>query len=226
MHTETKAIAFDLDGVLVDSVPIHIEAWRGALDMRGIRLPDRQLAQCVGITSPAFAAKLEEWGVVLPDRAQVIETKRQIFRRASATRVIPVRGADRLLRYLAPRLPLALCTMARAQEVDLTLDRCDWRQLFRLVLTCDDVSAPKPDPAIYLTATASLGLMPWQVVALEDSPVGIAAARSAGIRVVGVATTCSAVHLLDAGAECVVDDLDVPELRATLCGKHEPPMPL
>jgi beta-phosphoglucomutase len=217
LHRDTKAIAFDLDGVLVDSVPIHIEAWRGALDIHGVRLPDWQLEQCIGITSPAFGAKLEEWGVALANLAEVVETKRRIFQRASATRVIPVRGADRLLRELAPQLPLALCTMARPQEVEMTLERCNWRLLFRLVLTCDDVSAPKPDPAIYLSAAAALGLTPGQMVALEDSAVGIAAACSAGFRVVGVATTCSAVHLLDAGAEFVVDDLDAPELRATLC---------
>jgi beta-phosphoglucomutase len=90
--------------------------------------------------------------------------------------------------------------------VEPILVALDLAEHFCVQVTGRDVRRGKPDPEVYLTTAARLGMAPGACVVFEDAPVGIEAARRAGMRVVGVATTCHAGTLQAAGARVVVPD--------------------
>ncbi len=99
-------------------------------------------------------------------------------------------------------VPKALGTNAEPANVDFVLDTAQLRPFFQTIVDGMQVEFPKPHPEIYLTAAARLGVEPARCVVFEDSPSGVAAARAAGIRVVGVTTTADrldgvALHIRD-----------------------------
>jgi beta-phosphoglucomutase-like phosphatase (HAD superfamily) len=93
------------------------------------------------------------------------------------------------------------------------MPKLDIHEYFSAIVTGDDVSEGKPDPEVFLCAARRIGCSPGRCVVFEDAPVGIAAARNGGMKVVGVATTHASYELSD--ADVVVQRLD--EFRWTHC---------
>lgn len=213
-----RAIVFDLDGVLIDSQPLHRKAWALALARQGIHLAADQLARLTGITSPEFARLLEqEWGYRLPQGSEaLIAAKRALYEELCPRELQPVPGADRLLRTLAGRLALGLCTVSIEAVIRRTLQQFGWQDLFTAVVGLDPVLRPKPYPDVYVEALRRLGVSPSEALVFEDSPVGIRAARAAGLPVVGVATNCSEPELRAEGVVEIIADFNAPQLPLLL----------
>jgi beta-phosphoglucomutase-like phosphatase (HAD superfamily) len=102
-------------------------------------------------------------------------------------------------------------------NVDFVLERCDIGRYFEAIVAGDEVTRCKPDPEIYLTAAAKLGLEPSECIVFEDAEAGIEAAKRAGMKVVALATTFSREFLETTDADLIIDDfrdIDVATLRA------------
>jgi beta-phosphoglucomutase len=198
-----RAAIFDFDGVLVNSEPAHFIALREALAPEGIAIGELEyLARYVAYDDQRAVARALETHGRRPAPALVeaiAERKAAVF--FELRREVPFfPGARDLVRGLARRMPLAIASGARHAEIEDILQAGGLRDAFAAVVGADDVARTKPDPEPYLEALRRLrplaeGLEPAQCLALEDTPPGIAAARAAGMTVVGVAQTYEATRL-------------------------------
>lgn len=198
-----RAVIFDVDGVLVDSEPFLAWCLRKAFcDRFGADIPEQDFLRLAGtgsrcITEPARALGLE---------LDLAEFKGFLFERIylpeAGERLLAFPGGRALVRSLrGVGLRLGVASNASRVKVDANLCAAGLpRNHWDAVVTMDEVAAPKPDPAIYLEAARRLGSAPGDCAVIEDSPTGVAAARSAGMVCLAVASSFGAEALLDAGA--------------------------
>lgn len=208
-----RAVVFDFDGVLVDSEPLHFRALRGCLLPEGIAIDeDEYYARYAAYDDrTAIRLALEQHGAPYDagrvDR--VAKRKSGLFDELLHT--IPFfPGARELVLGLAGELPLAIASGALRSEIERILAAGGLRESFRAVVGAEDVARTKPDPlpyahAVALLARESPGLRTGDCVAFEDTMAGIASARAAGLKVIGVASTYPAAKL--GAAHRVVESL-------------------
>jgi beta-phosphoglucomutase len=198
-----RAVIFDFDGVLADSEPLHFRALRECLRPEGVAIDERQYYSTYVAYDDHTCIRLalEHHGRPY-DAASVTaaaERKAAIF--DELLRGIPFfPGVPELVAALASELPVAIASGARRDEIEKILTGGGLRAHFRAIVGADDCDRTKPDPEPYLRAVALLardtpGLSPAECVAFEDTVAGIASARAAGLKVVGVATTHPAEKL-------------------------------
>ena len=184
------ALIFDMDGVIVHSNPLHCEAWAAFNRRYGLETTGLVLERMCGRRNDQIVRDF--FGDHLPDDEVAARgaAKEEIYRGMLANRI-----EEMLVPGLRPFLdlfcgsPMAVASNAEPQNVDFVLDRAGLRPYFRVVVDGHQVSHPKPHPEIYLRAATLLEVNPSDCIVLEDSHTGIAAARSAGMRVIGLGTT-------------------------------------
>ncbi|HEV2202058.1 MAG TPA: HAD family phosphatase [Bryobacteraceae bacterium] len=182
------ALIFDLDGVVVDSMPVHRIAWRNYLQSLGIGGEDL-LARMHGRRNDDivmdFLGPSADQEVVRKHGAAKERLYRELMRDGLEERLVPgVRG----FLEQAAATPCGLASNAERPNIDFVLDCADLRRYFLVIVDGSQVERPKPAPDIYRLAARKLGVEPRNCIVFEDSPVGIAAARAAGARVVGMLT--------------------------------------
>lgn len=223
-----RAVIFDFDGVLVDSEPLHFRAMRESLVPEGIVIDNTEyLRNYVAYDDRnAMRLALDQHGRGRdPARVeQLAQRKARVFEQLR--RDVPFfPGARELVRELQREVPLAIASGARCAEIVDILDEGGVRDAFAAIVGADDVARTKPHPEPFLEALRRLqplaeGLEAADCVVLEDTPPGIAAARAAGMTVVGVAHTYDAGRL--AAAHHVVPSLrrfDAAALKALVAGR-------
>jgi beta-phosphoglucomutase-like phosphatase (HAD superfamily) len=119
------------------------------------------------------------------------------------------------LRFAAERVPVAIVSAAAGREIDVVVDGAGIRDALALIVSQDDVQNGKPDPECYLTAARLLGVEPGALLVFEDTDVGVAAAKAAGARVVGLTRTLGTARM--SGADELAERIDVPLLERLLC---------
>jgi beta-phosphoglucomutase-like phosphatase (HAD superfamily) len=212
------ALIFDMDGVIVDSNPLHREAWLLYNRRFGIETDEAMQQRMYGkrndeIVSDFFGEGLSDEQVAAHGAA-----KESLYREIMGPRLYEslVPGITRILQ-LRNGTPLGLATNAERANVDFVLDgvTVDGRPLracFRAVVDGQQVSRPKPAPDIYLRVAELLGLDARNCIVFEDSHIGVEAALAAGTRVVGVRTTYKEFKNIS----LAVDDFRSPELEKWL----------
>jgi len=205
---QSRAVLFDMDGVLVLSGPAHWLAWRAATAARGLDLTHAQFLSFNGFTNPDICARL--WGEAATPAfvAEVALHKEGAFRDAIRSCVPLAPGCRELLASLR-RLGASIAVGSSAPQgnVDLVLDGGGIRPFFQAVVHEGMVARGKPAPDIFLRAAQLLEVPPARCRVVEAAPSGVRAAVAAGMRVVGVLTNHVAAELLDEGAERVVPSL-------------------
>jgi HAD superfamily hydrolase (TIGR01509 family) len=202
------AAIFDMDGVLVDSEPHHREAWHRLCAEEGVILgraevAERTLGRPVRDSLPALLGRT----VGADEHDRLARRKTVLYDQVSGGSFREVRGVVAFVRGLADAgVRCGLATSAMPERVGPILDALGLVDPFRVRVTGKEVRRGKPDPEVYLTAAARLGVSPGACVVFEDAPVGIVAACLAGMSVVGVTTSCHADELRAAGAGMVVPD--------------------
>jgi HAD superfamily hydrolase (TIGR01509 family) len=192
-----RAAIFDFDGVLVNSEPAHFLALREALKPEGVAIDEMEyLTRYVAYDDQRAAAEaLAHHGrPATAERARAVAERKAALYEELLREVPFFPGARELVTGLAARMPLAIASGARHVEIERILQAGGLLDAFTAIVGADDVARTKPDPEPYLAAWRALregtpGLEAGQCVALEDTPPGIAAARAAGMIVVGVAQT-------------------------------------
>jgi beta-phosphoglucomutase len=197
-----KTALFDMDGVLVDSGAYHRAAWRALLAELGAPPADPEFWRLT-IGRPVEEALPLLLGRRLSDAeiARHSRRKTDLYHRLADGRFEAVPGAVPFVRSLVRAgVPRALATSASVWSVQAVLESLELATAFPVIVTDEDVRRGKPDPEVYLTAAARLGVAPGACLVFEDSLVGIEAARRAGMRPYGLATTHTKAELLAAGA--------------------------
>ena len=208
-----RAAIFDFDGVLVNSEPAHFLALREALRPEGVEITEIEyLSRYVAYDdNRSTAMALEHHGRPAPaDRVGAIAARKADLYEELRREVPFFPGARELVRGLQRRMPLGIASGARRVEIEDILEAGGLRDAFAAVVGAVDVRRTRPDPEPYLEALRQLrraapGLEASQCVALEDTPPGIAAARAAGMIVIGVAQTYDRPRL--SAAHHVVESL-------------------
>jgi beta-phosphoglucomutase family hydrolase len=182
------ALIFDLDGVIVDSVPVHELAWRRYLETLGFDggdIPARMHGRRNDEIVRDFLGETIDHHTVAAHGA----AKERVFREMLGERLREnlVAGIAEWLDHVEGA-PMALATNAERANIDFTLDGAALRRYFDVIVNGSEVSRPKPAPDVYLRAAELLKIAPQNCIVFEDSPVGVAAAVAAGMRVVGVRT--------------------------------------
>jgi HAD superfamily hydrolase (TIGR01509 family) len=200
-----RALLLDLDGTLADSHDALWDAYRVFLEARD-REPTR--AEFERLDGPSLGAIAHELGRVhgLADSPDALEQAYVTGAETAYASVPAMPGAEAFLSELRRRdVLIALVTSAPRSFADAFVERTGWS--FDAVITGDDGPA-KPDPALYETALARLGVDATDAIAVEDSPNGVTAARAASLRVIGVARSETRRRaLLEAGADGAVSSL-------------------
>ncbi|MER7768583.1 HAD-IA family hydrolase [Kitasatospora sp. NPDC096140] len=184
-----RALLLDMDGTLVNSDAV-VERWWSRWAVQNGLDPAEVLSVAHGRQGHATMAAL------LPDRpveVNLAENARMLdHERGDTDGVVPVPGAAAFLASLA-RLPHALVTSADQPLARVRMDAAGL-PLPPVLITAESVGASKPDPEGFLKGAAALGFAPADCLAFEDSGAGIAAAKAAGIRVVGIGPRATAHH--------------------------------
>lgn len=216
-----RALIFDFNGILVDDEPLHFALFRRVLAEEGVDLArDDYYGRYLGFDDrDCFAAALAGAGEACsPQRlARLVARKAAYYREEIRRDGYPMfaGGAELAREAAAAGLTLALVSGALREEVVGGLEQAGIAELFKQLVTADDVQRGKPDPEGYALALAALNgepplparlIHPHECVAIEDSPAGLAAAAACGLRTLGVAQTYPAEVLAEADA--VVARLD------------------
>ena len=219
MHRRrVRGIAFDLDGVLIDSAGCHRAAFKEVLSPLGVT--DFDYSRYAGWRTPeVIETEFRRIGRPV-DQEEVAATaaRKSSLAREKLAATNPV-FSDSLvvLRQLAGEYALALATSGSRGTVEIFLAANGCRTLFQSILTGEDVQRAKPDPEIYRKTFTALGLDSSVCVVVEDAVAGIQAAGAAGAIAVGLTGTCPRETLSQAGATLVIDFLrELPDLLAHL----------
>lgn len=177
------AFVFDLDGTLIDSEKYHVRAFAGAMkEVAGYDLTPADEQEFLGNTSTWLAARLAERHGLHLDPLAVAARKFELLYRDFQAELFP--GAEAFVRAWAGRRPLAVASNSPRHFVETALAQTGLRACFSAVTTIDDVQRRKPDPAMLLVTLARLGVAAAAALVLEDTALGVEAARRAGCPVV------------------------------------------
>jgi HAD superfamily hydrolase (TIGR01509 family) len=193
------AVVFDNDGLLLDTESVWTRAEEDIFERRGREFTAAHKRELVG-TSAAVAGELLERGLDEPGRAgALIDELNELVVAELEHGVETMVGArDLLERLKAQGTPIGLVSNSPLAFVLRSLEIVGFESIFDVVISAHEVAAPKPAPDPYLEACRRLGVEPGPgVIALEDSPTGVAAARAAGLTVIGVPSVAG-VELLEA----------------------------
>ncbi len=223
VDTGTPAVAWDVDGTLVDSEPLHLQALQAVCGAHGVDLSDFGPAPFVGVAAPEVWLALEprfgpSLGRDAAHRATAFLGALEEHYRARAHTLRPMPGALAALRWLRERgVPMCAVSNSPAAIVHANLRAIEAADCMRFVVSLDDAPAPKPHPAPYQEAARLLGIAPGRVWAVEDSPSGAASARAAGLQVLLVGSGAEARRAAAHAHHHLRSLADAPALwRATL----------
>jgi beta-phosphoglucomutase len=200
------AILGDLDGTIVNTDPIHYQAWQKMLLSYGVKIDEKLYKSRIsGRLNPEILRD------ILPQLSaaegqKLAEEKEALFRQL-APHLKPLSGFAELIAWTERhQLKRALVTNAPRLNAQFMLEVLGIKDAFHTIVLADDCRAGKPDPEPYKVALHKLGIPSEQAVALEDSPSGIRAAVGAGIRTVGIASTHAPQVLQQVGTLMAIVD--------------------
>ncbi len=196
-----EAVIFDMDGVLIDSEPLHEEAQRIVFRTYGLTVPPEAFVRFKGQTEEAVFDEVVTNYAEQPFDAEVLIAEKHRTYAALMDRLQLIEGALPLVKRLVDEgRTLGLATSATPENQRQVFERWRLAPYFRAVVTAADVRHAKPHPEPYLTTAERLGVSPKACLVFEDSTHGVTSARRAGCTVVGLTTSFTAARLREAGA--------------------------
>ncbi len=183
-----RALVFDFDGLILDTETSVFEAWRLVYEEAGHTLSLRWWQQAIGTDGSGFDPLTELQQLVdEPLDVEALHDRRRSIRDADLARRPVLPGIESCLeRARAVGLELAIASSSPGDWVRPHIERLGLLSSFDVIATRDDVANAKPAPDLYLLATSKLGVEPGEAIAFEDSPVGVTAAKTAGLYCVAV----------------------------------------
>jgi beta-phosphoglucomutase len=217
MTTPQRAFLFDMDGTIVDNMAFHTDSWLRFFEQRGQVLDADDFFRATAgrqgreIMRTYLGEHLTDEELALLDYE-----KESLYRELYAPHRKAVDGFDELIAQAkANGVKLAVGTAAPPANVEFTLDGLDLRRHFDAIVGATDVARGKPHPDVFLKAAELCGVLPAHCIVFEDAPLGVEAARRAGMRCIVLTTTLPASSF--AGFDNVIAIVrDFTELKAEL----------
>ncbi len=191
MNNSSKAVLWDLDGTLIDTAPIHWQAWRETLARENYSLSRDVFLTSFGMRNDTIIPLWLGPQVTAADIDRIANAKEIRFRQLLDE--LPVQllpGAREWLERLHRQgWRQAVATMAPRPNLEMMVQKAGIGPYLDAFATAEDVARGKPNPDIFLTAAERLGIPPARCVVVEDAPAGVEAARRAGMRSIGVGSS-------------------------------------
>lgn len=174
-----EAVIFDLDGVLVDSMPAHVRAWQQAFGkVAGMKVTEREIYLLEGMRGVELISKIVEQKRADESFAKdILDEKNRVFRSIGSHDAFE--GAVELIDRIS--CPKAVVSGSARIDVETILDEAFGKEKFSAIITADDVKVGKPDPAAFLEAASRAGSSPGNSVVVENAPLGAIASGEAGM---------------------------------------------
>ncbi|MFC0251761.1 HAD family hydrolase [Massilia consociata] len=199
MTTAPRAFVFDMDGTIVDNMAFHTDSWITFFERRGMAIDaDAFFRTTAGrqgkeIIRHYLGEHLDDDAV-----AELNHEKESVYRELYAPHLQAVHGFDCLVAQAkANGVKLAVGTAAPPANVAFTLDGLDLRRHFDTIVGALDVARGKPHPDVFLEAARRCGVAPEHCIVFEDAPLGVEAARRAGMRCIVLTTTLPAASFAE-----------------------------
>ncbi len=211
-----RAVAFDLDGLMFDTEALFFRVAGAMLSDRGKTFTPAIMAAMIGRQAAVAYPAMKAMAGLDESAEELLTEARLRFFALIDTAVHPTPGLFALLAHLERLgLPRAVCTSSRRAYADRLLGNHGLAHHFAFLLCAEDVTRSKPDPEIYRTAAVRFGVSPAEMLVLEDSPAGLAAAKAAGAFAVAIPHEHSPADALG-GADLIASRLDDPAVLARL----------
>ncbi len=217
MTESIESVVFDMDGTLINSIPVFLVAYERVFEKElGIKPDESAIRREFGKSSRDILRSVLEGMEVDPEKVDVdailAGVRKEFVDHIKEVIVLP--GVFDLLEKLEGEYQLGLATSSRKHYTDKILHNFDLKGYFEVVVTADDVASAKPAPDIYLLSAERLDTEPTKCLAFDDAVYGIMSAKAAGMKTVGVATGSSTRQELESvPADTVIDSMRDFDLR-------------
>lgn len=216
-----KALLMDFNGVIIDDEPIQMRVYQQMFAEQGIEMSDEDYLASLGMDDRTLVRETYRRAgreIDANDVLKFTETKSERWRDEIASELPLFPGVENFIRKAANEMSLGIVSMSRLDDILYVLERAGLIGLFKVIVSADEVSQPKPDPTCYREGFRQLDLarideghspmVHGECVVIEDSPPGVKAARAAGLPALGVPNTVPAEELRKAGAIWIAKDLN------------------
>jgi len=180
------ALIFDFDGTLVDTMPLHFEAYRRVLAEVDVELSQADFYGNIGGNARETIPKFLRGRPCRLSSEEIHTRKKAVVSELFESSPIPVLETARLLDAFSGHFKTALASSGSRMGIEQILRRLDWMDRFDVIVTGEDRARGKPFPDLFLLAAQKLGVEPSRCLVFEDTDVGVAAGRQAGMRVFDV----------------------------------------
>lgn len=191
---EFDAYIFDCDGTLIDSMPLHLDAWRAALEKHGFTPADftyQMHHAFAGMPGPAIVRDLnEKFGMDMPPLA--VEADKLAWYLDNHHNIKGIEPVVEFAKSQKNLKPMAVASGSDAEIVKSGLEALGILDLFQTIITPVDVPHGKPAPDMFLLAASRLGVAPGRCLVFEDGLLGVEAAKAAGMAYVFIPTPAEA----------------------------------
>lgn len=180
IHPEAKALIFDLDGTLSDSLPVHIVSWHEVCKRLNCTFDEQIMVEMTGAPTISFAERIKrEQNLEVAAEELVVMKQREFWK--NINHIKPHDAVIGLMKNAHGKIPMAVGTGASRTSAMLQLKELEIDQLFDFVVTADDVERHKPEPDTFLKCAEAMGVEPRFCQVFEDGELGMQAAITAGM---------------------------------------------
>lgn len=205
--SNTKAVIWDMDGVIADTAPYHLEAWQKVFQKRGVNFTEEDFRRSFGQRNDTIIRQILGEEVSQEIINAISEEKEASFRRAIRQKITPLPGVIELMKALARQgFSMALASSAPMENIRLLMDGLNVNKFFQSIISDKDVTQGKPSPEVFLLAAQRLGVEPQNCIVIEDAVAGVTAAKKAGMKCLAVTNTHPRTSLRE--ADLIVDTLE------------------
>ena len=187
-----KAIIFDMDGVIINSEPLHFKIEKELLEELGGNISDEELQSFAGTTDYNMWSKFKEMFKLKPPVEELVETKKERFMKRIDEVDLVDNFMDFMLAAYEEGFLLAIASSNNRRIVDAVVEKFQLGKYMQFIISGEEVKKGKPDPEIFLTAAKKMNVSPTDCIVIEDATNGVKAAKAAGMK-------CIALKNLDSG---------------------------
>jgi beta-phosphoglucomutase family hydrolase len=185
VHPDARALIFDLDGTLSNSLPVHMSTWNKVGEVYGFKFDPQIMVKMTGRATIEFARHIVERYGLSADPVEIVKLKQQTFWDL-AQLIQPVHEIISIVKEYHGKLPMAVGTGASRKSTEVQLNELQIAKYFDVIVSADDVTRHKPNPDTFLKCAERMGVEPSKCQVFEDGDLGIAAAKKAGMMVTDV----------------------------------------